>query len=579
MSQVTALELANRVVGGARGQGHVGERWIDARRAGHAGAVGDEQVRHVVRLVVRVEHRRLWITAHACRPHLVHAEAGRPVVIVRLDAPAPRGLEHLRRLTLHVLADRPLVLAPRAVDAQQWDPPLVLPLRVQVHVVLVARQALAVSLQRHPPRSRLAQALLQVRAQARLRRAAAPSLTTRSRLDPIASEEADLLLSVRAEVAEPRDVGPRGPPAVDVLVLETGDDSFRAGLGDVVHQVVTQLPARVGEPGREARALRVQEDLGRGERRGAEEDESPGVLARLLGMCVDDTHARGPVPPFVVHHALYDRIGHDRQPPRLPRRRQRRAQAREVPREAAAARALVARSARAPAVVGPRQVRDPHQRQAASGKLALDRLLHALLRTRHLPGREKLAVRQVRQAQPLPAHPDEALDVAVPGREIPVANRPIHAVAVAQVGLEVEVAPSPAQPPPDETAPAQLVAADPAERFVVGRNVRMLPVIDEEVPRGLPERVILALDRIIALVELLLAEATVRELPGLPPLRHVVLAVLHVAAALEHEGPQPLLAELLGGPAPGDAGAHDDGVVRLVHTAHVRPISARGTHP
>ena len=156
--------------------------------------------------------------------------------------------------------------------------------------------------------------------------------------------------------------------------------------------------------------------------------------------------------------------------------------------------------------MGPRQVRDPHQRQAASGKLALDRLLHALLRTRHLPGREKLAVRQVRQAQPLPAHPDEALHVAVPGREIPVANRPIDAVAVAQVGLEVQVAPAPARTAPDEAAPAQLVAADPTERLVIGRDVRMLPVIDEEVPRGLPERVILALDRIIALVELLLAE-------------------------------------------------------------------------
>src|SRR2546430_10515589 len=35
---------------------------------------------------------------------------------------------------------------------------------------------------------------------------------------------------------------------------------------------------------------------------------------------------------------------------------------------------------------------------------------------------------------------------------------------------------------------------------------------------------------------------------SLPPLGDVVLAVLHVAAALEHERPQPLFAELLGGP-------------------------------
>src|SRR5439155_26981029 len=50
-------------------------------------------------------------------------------------------------------------------------------------------------------------------------------------------------------------------------------------------------------------------------------------------------------------------------------------------------------------------------------------------------------------------------------------------------------------------------------------------------------------------------------------------------AALQHERPQAPLAEFLGSPTTGDAGAHDDGVVRLAHTAHARPISARGTHP
>ena len=46
-----------------------------------------------------------------------------------------------------------------------------------------------------------------------------------------------------------------------------------------------------------------------------------------------------------------------------------------------------------------------------------------------------------------------------------------------------------------------------------------------------------------------------------------------------HEGAQSLLGELLCGPPAGDAGAHDDRVVRLAHTAHVRPIAVRGTHP
>src|SRR2546427_3906879 len=66
---------------------------------------------------------------------------------------------------------------------------------------------------------------------------------------------------------------------------------------------------------------------------------------------------------------------------------------------------------------------------------------------------------------------------------------------------------------------------------------------------------------------------------SLQPLGDVVLAVLYVPAALEHERPQPVFAQLLGGPAAGDAGADDDGVIRFVHTAHVRPTCASGTHP
>src|SRR5206468_11917296 len=58
-----------------------------------------------------------------------------------------------------------------------------------------------------------------------------------------------------------------------------------------------------------------------------------------------------------------------------------------------------------------------------------------------------------------------------------------------------------------------------------------------------------------------------------------VLGVLHMPAALDYERAQPHLAQVLGGPAPGDAGADDDGVVRVLHTDHVRPILVRGPQP
>src|SRR3989454_1027251 len=221
------------------------------------------------------------------------------------------------------------------------------------------RQALAVALQRDSPWSRVAQPLLQVRSQSPLRRAARPALPTRPRLDSVAAQEPHVRLPLHTEIPEAWDVRPAGPPAVDVLVQQPGHDAARTRLGDVVHHVVAQLAARVGQAGREARALRVQQDLRRGEGRGAQENQPPGVVARRLGMRVDHAHAHGAVGPLVVDDAVHDRVGDDTELAGLPRGRQRGAQAREVASVAAATRALVTRLAGAAAVVRSGQVGNP----------------------------------------------------------------------------------------------------------------------------------------------------------------------------------------------------------------------------
>src|SRR5207244_12500045 len=97
--------------------------------------------------------------------------------------------------------------------------------------------------------------------------------------------------------------------------------------------------------------------------------------------------------------------------------------------------------------------------------------------------------------------------------------------AVGRVGLEREVAPPPARASPDETAAAQMIAADPAELLRRVALVRMLAVADEEVLRRFAERVVLALDGIVARVQLAVAAAAVREVPRLHPLGDVVLPV------------------------------------------------------
>src|SRR5439155_18341074 len=109
-----------------------------------------------------------------------------------------------------------------------------------------------------------------------------------------------------------------------------------------------------------------------------------------------------------------------------------------------------------------------------------------------------------------------------------------------------------------------MVAANPAELLLGVADVRMLAIVDEEVLRCLAERVVLALDRIVALVELLVAPAAVRELPRLHPFGDVVLAVLHMPAALDDKRTQTVLGQLLGRPAAGDPGPDDDRIVLFV---------------
>src|SRR2546430_12876261 len=93
------------------------------------------------------------------------------------------------------------------------------------------------------PRSRVPQPLLQLDAEPRLVSATRPTFSARARLDTVAPHEPDLRFAGAAQVAEARDVRPRGTPAVDVLVFESRHNTARARLGDVVHQIVADLTA------------------------------------------------------------------------------------------------------------------------------------------------------------------------------------------------------------------------------------------------------------------------------------------------------------------------------------------------
>src|SRR5205823_12179350 len=78
---------------------------------------------------------------------------------------------------------------------------------------------------------------------------------------------------VVAEVPEPGNVNAVGPIALVVVVEQSLDAAARTRQEVMVHQIVAQRPARVGEAGGEARRRGVQEQARGAERGGAEKQD------------------------------------------------------------------------------------------------------------------------------------------------------------------------------------------------------------------------------------------------------------------------------------------------------------------
>src|SRR6266550_765922 len=151
------------------------------------------------------------------------------------------------------------------------------------------------------------------------------------------------------------------------------------------------------------------------------------------------------------------------------------------------------------------------------------------------------------------------------------------AVPVAQIRLEIQIAPSVYLPPPDQRLAADLVTLNPGERLVL--DVGIAVILDEEVLDRFVELARARLDRVLprALRPHAQPRVTQRELPVGFVLGDVVLAVLDVAPALDYESLESLFGELLRGPAAGDAGPDHDGVVGGHDQA--RPTEAYGMSP
>src|SRR6185436_17465026 len=201
---------------------------------------------------------------------------------------------------------------------------------------------------------------------------------------------------------------------------------------------------------------------------------------------------------------------------------------------------------------------------AADRQLALELVRHRLLQMSldaiELHGRQEFAIGELWQSLRAAADADEALDVVVPRRDLGIAHRPVDSDSVLCVRPEVDVAPAIAMPAPQDGAAADVVTADPIEALDL--SVRMLGVVDEPVLRRL-RQVPAACGDGLSLQVFIRGTAAVRQFPEILG-RCGIVAVLDVAAAVQHQRLETLLGQLFGGPAAGDSGTDDDRVVESV---------------
>src|SRR5690606_239476 len=109
---------------------------------------------------------------------------------------------------------------------------------------------------------------------------------------------------------------------------------------------------------------------------------------------------------------------------------------------------------------------------------------------------QERTVGKLRQAETFARDAGVGLDVIVPRRDVAVADRPVGAVAVPRIGLEVEVAHPVALAAPHYRLATNLATADPVEGAILGSCVRIVDVVDEELGGTLVARITFALDRL-----------------------------------------------------------------------------------
>src|SRR6185312_14418515 len=162
----------------------------------------------------------------------------------KLDIFAARSLQHLGFRYLHSLHHRHFVLSPLMTDVHGRDTPRIDLVLVQLHVVLVIRQALAKAAKGKAPGSGTTKLMLELDAKAGHLASAHPVCARTAALEAIAAHK---IRKGIMHVAEARDINAVGTVADLHAIFVTRNDAGGSAMHNVVHQVVAKLATGVCE--------------------------------------------------------------------------------------------------------------------------------------------------------------------------------------------------------------------------------------------------------------------------------------------------------------------------------------------
>ena len=196
-------------------------------------------------------------------------------------------------------------------------------------------------------------------------------------------------------------------------------------------------------------------------------------------------------------------------------------------------------------------------------KVLLNAGCYMFLKAIHFHGWKEFTIGQLRQTIPVPINAGKLLNIAIPGSQVLIPDRPVYNMTIPGIGFKIQLTPPVTLTAPHQRTAADVIAADPVE--ALDFLVRVLGVLDEPVLRRLADRVAGPLLHVVVLELFRWDLVAARQVPRIHEHRRVVPDVLDVTAALQDEHRGARLRETTRHDGPAEAAPDYDDVERCRH--------------